>query len=176
VSTEQNSGDHTIAQTADGNTARARRSKHRTRAARRADRTQVTRPTRREASIAPGTHQSTDSRPTGRPATTRSSRRVPDWRAVPAPAPQVAGKRPAGQAPQVHPQRQAEVGPGPAHDRPHCPCRDRRPGAGWGFHRKVTATAVLPLGDYGPATAWPRPARERLNRSGGRGQSETLRR
>jgi TDG/mug DNA glycosylase family protein len=26
-------------------------------------------------------------------------------------------------------------------------------------HRNVTATAVLLLGDYGPATAWPRPAR-----------------
>jgi Putative transposase DNA-binding domain len=80
VGTEQKTGDHTIAQTVDGNTSRARRPKHRTRAARRADRT-------------------------------------------------------------------------------HSPCRARRPGAGWGFHRNVTATAVLLLGDYGPATAWPRPAR-----------------
>jgi hypothetical protein len=165
VSAEQNSGDHTITQTVDGNIARARRAKHRTRAARRADRTQATRPTRREALIARGTHKSTASWPTDQPATPLSFRRVPDWRAVPAPATQVAGKRPAGQAPQVHPHRQAEVGPGPAHDRPHCPCRARRPGAGWGFHRHVTATAVLPLGDYGPATAWPRPP-ERLNRSG----------
>jgi Putative transposase DNA-binding domain len=174
VSAEQNSGDHTIAQTVDGNTARARRAKHRTRTARRADRTQATRPTRREALIALGIHQSTAGWPTGQPGTPHSSRRVPDWRAVPAPAPQVAGKRPAGQAPQVRPHPQAEVGPGPAHDRPHCPCRDRRPGAGWGFHRNVTATVVLPLGDYGPTTAWPRPARERLNRSGGCGWSETL--
>jgi Putative transposase DNA-binding domain len=133
--TEQKTSDHTIAQTVNGNTARARRPKCRTSAA------------RMQAS-----------RPTAKPAL-HSSRRVPDRRAVPAPAAKVAGKRPAGQAPQTHPHRQAEVGSGPAHDCPHCPCRARRPGAEWGFHRNVTATAVLPLGDYGPATAWPRPAR-----------------
>ena len=145
---------HTIARMVDGNVARARRPKHRTRAARRADRTQATHPI---ASVPPGTHQSTHSRPTGQPASP-TPRRVPDRRAVPAPATQVAGKRPAGQASQTHPHRHAEVGSGPAHDRLPCPCRSRRPGAGWGFHHNVAATAVLPLGDYGPATAWPRPA------------------
>jgi len=173
VRTERKTGQHTVTTTVEGNVARARRSKHRSRAARLTDDTQATRPTRREASIAPGMHQSTASRPTGQPAP-HSPRRVPDRRAVPAPAPQLAGKRPAGQAPQTHPHRQAEVGSGPAYDRPHRPCRARRPGAGWGFHRNVTATAVLPLGDYGPATARPRPCPERLNRSGERGKSETL--
>jgi hypothetical protein len=139
VRSEPKSGQHTITTTVEGNVARARRPKYRTRAARRADRTQA-------------------SRPTAEPAP-HSSRRVPDRRAVPAPATQVAGKRPAGQAPQIHPPRQAEVGSGPAHDCPRRPCRARRPGVGWGFHRNVTATAVLLLGDYGPATAWPRPAR-----------------
>lgn len=174
VRTKRQTGQHTVTTTVEGNVARARRPKHRSCAARLTDETQATRLTRREASIAFGMHQSTASRPTGHPAS-HSSRRVPDRRAVPAPAPQVAGKRPAGQVPQTHPHRQAEVGSGPAYDRPHRPCRARRPGVGWGFHRKVTATAVLPLGDYGPATAWPRPCPERLNRSGERGQSETLR-
>jgi uncharacterized membrane protein len=69
--------------------------------------------------------------------------------------------------------RQAEVGPGPANDRLPLPRHARRLGTGCGFHRSVTATAVLPLGDYGPATAWPRRP-ERLNHSGRPGQSETL--
>jgi hypothetical protein len=133
--TEQKTSNHTIAQTVNGNTARARRPKRRTSAA-----------------------CMQASRPTARPAL-QSSRRVPDRRAVPAPAAKVVGKRPAGQAPQTHPHRQAEVGSGPAYDRPRCPRRAGRPGARWGFHRNVTATAVLPLGDYGPVTAWPRPTR-----------------
>jgi Putative transposase DNA-binding domain len=174
VSAGQITGARTAAQTVDGNTARARRPKRRTRGGSRANHTHATRRTHRKASIAPGMHQSTASRPTGQPAP-HSSRRVPDRRAVPAPAPHVAGKRPAGQAPQTRPHRQVEIRSGPAYDRPHRPCRARRPGAGWGFHRNVTATAVLPLGDYGPATAWPRPCPERLNRSGARGKSETLR-
>jgi hypothetical protein len=173
VRTEPKTGQHTITTIVEGNVARARRPKRRTRAARRADRTQATRPTRPEESVAPGTHQSTASRPTGQPGTPHSSRRVPDRRAVPAPATQPAGKRPAGQAPQVHPHRQAGVGPGPAHDRPRCACRARRPSAGWGFHRNVTVTAVLSLGDYGPATAGLR-LPERLNHSGKPRQSETL--
>jgi hypothetical protein len=133
----------------EGNVARARRSKRRTRAAQ----PQIT-------------------RTTGKPAP-RSSRRVSDRRAVPAPAAKVAGKRPAGQAPKTHDHRHAEIGSGPANDRLPYPCRSRRPGAGWGFHHNVAATAVLPLGDYGPATAWPRLS-ERLNHSGTPWQSETL--
>jgi hypothetical protein len=156
VRPEQNSGDHTIAQTVDGNIARARRAKHRTRAARRADRTQATIHTRREALIARGTHKSTASWPTDQPATPLSVRRVPDWRAVPAPATHVAGKRPAGQAPQTH-HRQAVARSGPARDLLCC-LGPPRPGNRWGFHRNVTATPVLRLGDFGLATTRPRPS------------------
>jgi hypothetical protein len=166
VRTAPKTGQHTITTTVEGNVARARR---RTRTARQAGRAHATGPV---ASVTPGIHRPAHGRPTARPAS-RPPRRVPDWRAVPAPATQVAGKRPAGQAPQTHPHRQVEVGPGPANDRLPCPRRARRLGAGCGFHRHVTATAVLPLGDYGPATAWPR-LPERLNHSGRPRQSETL--
>jgi Putative transposase DNA-binding domain len=169
VRTEPKTGQHTITTTVEGNVARARRPKRRTRAARQAGSAQATGPV---ASVTPGIHRPARSRPSAKPAS-RSSRREPDRRAVPAPATQVAGKRPAGQVPQTHPRRQAEVGSGPAHDCPRRRCRARRPGAGWGFHRNVTATAVLPLGDYGPATARPR-LPERLNHSGKPQQSETL--
>jgi hypothetical protein len=40
---------------------------------------------------------------------------------------------------------------------PPRPGRMKRLGVGWGFHRAVRATAVLPLGDYGPPPARPRP-------------------
>jgi hypothetical protein len=166
VRTEPKTGQHTITTTVEGNVARARR---RTRAARRAGRAHATSPV---VSVAPVSHRPARSRPTAKPASC-SPRRVPDRRGVPAPATQVAGKRPAGQAPQTHPHRQAEVGPGPANDRLPLPRHARRLGTGCGFHRSVTATAVLPLGDYGPATAWPRRP-ERLNHSGRPGQSETL--
>lgn len=149
VRTERKTGQHTVTIAVEGNVARARRPKRRTRAA-----------------------QPHITRTTGKPAP-RSSRRVSDRRAVPAPAAKVAGKRPAGQAPKTHDHRHAEIGSGPANDRLPYPCRSRRPGAGWGFHHNVAATAVLPLGDYGPATAWPRLS-ERLNHSGTPWQSETL--
>jgi Putative transposase DNA-binding domain len=149
VRTERKTGQHTVTIAVEGNVPRARRPKRRTRAA-----------------------QPHITRTTGKP-TPRSSRRMPDRRAVPAPAAKVAGKRPAGQAPKTHDHRHAEIGSGPANDRLPCPCRSRRPGAGWGFHHSVTATAVLPMGDYGPATAWPR-LPERLNHSGKPRQSETL--
>jgi predicted RNA-binding Zn-ribbon protein involved in translation (DUF1610 family) len=152
VRTEPKTGQHTITTTVEGNVARARRPKRRTRAARQADRVQATRSTGPVASVTPGIHRPARSRPTAKPAS-RSTRRVPDRRAVPAPATQVAGKRPAGQAPQTHPHRQARAGSGPAHDWLICSGRLERPDTGWGFHRNVTATAVLPLGDYGPATA-----------------------
>jgi predicted RNA-binding Zn-ribbon protein involved in translation (DUF1610 family) len=169
VRTEPRTGQHTITTTVEGNVARARRLRRRISAARQAGRAQATGSV---ASVTSGIHRPGRSRPTARPAS-RSTRRVPDRRAVPAPAIPVAGKRPAGQAPQTHPHRQAEVGSGPANDRLPCPCRARGLGAGWGFHRNVTATAVLPLGDYGPATAWPR-LPERLNHSGNPRRSATL--
>jgi hypothetical protein len=169
VRTEPKTGQHTITTSVEGNVARARRPKRRTPAARQAGRAQATGPV---VSVTPVSHRPARSRPTAKPASC-SPRRVPDRRAVPAPATQLAGKRPAGQAPQTHPHRQAEVGPGPANDRLPLPRHARRLGTGCGFHRSVTATAVLPLGDYGPATAWPRRP-ERLNHSGRPGQSETL--
>jgi Putative transposase DNA-binding domain len=149
VRTEPKSGQHAITITVEGNVARARRPKRRTRAARQADRALATGPV---ASITLGTHRPARNRATATPAS-RSSRRVPDRRAVPAPAAQPAGKRPAGQAPQTCPHRQARAGSGPAHDRLGRLGRRKRPDPGWGFHRNVIATAVLPLGDYGPATA-----------------------
>jgi hypothetical protein len=145
VRTEPKTGQHIITTTVEGNVARARRPKRRTRAARQAaDRPLATGPV---MSVTPGVHRPVRNRPTANPAS-RSSRRVPDRRAVPAPAAQVAGKRPAGQAPQTRPQRNAEIGSGPAHDCLISPRLPRRPDPGWGFHRNVTATAVLPLGDY----------------------------
>ena len=100
-----------------------------------------------------GEHRPTPTRPVSQP-----SRRVPDRRAVPAPAAIVAGKRPAGQAPQTHHRRSAVARSGPARDLLACPGRPR-PGNRWGFHRNVTATPILPLRDFGPATTRPRPAR-----------------
>ena len=153
VRTEPKTGHHTVTITVAGNVARARRPKRRTRAARQADRGHATGPV---ASITLGTHRPARNRATANPAL-HSSRRVPDRRAVPAPAAQPAGKRPAGQAPQTRPHRQARAGSGPAQDRLIRLGHRKRPDPGWGFHRNVIATAVLPLGDYGPATARPRP-------------------
>jgi predicted RNA-binding Zn-ribbon protein involved in translation (DUF1610 family) len=152
VWTEPKTGQHTITTTVEGNIARARRPKRRTRAARQAGRPRVTGPV---VLVTPGIHRPARSRPTAKPAS-RSSRRVPDRRAVPAPAAQPAGKRPAGQAPQTRPHRQVRAGSGPACDWLICSGRLKRRDAGWGFHRNVTATVVLPLGDYGRATARPR--------------------
>jgi hypothetical protein len=152
VWTEPKTGQHAITTIVEGNVARARRSRRRTRAARQADRALATGPV---ASITPGTHRPARSRSTANPAS-RSSRRAPDRRAVPAPAAQPAGKRPAGQAPQTLPHRKARAGSGPAHDWLIRLGRRKRPGTRRGFHHNVTATAVLPLGDYGPATARPR--------------------
>jgi Putative transposase DNA-binding domain len=152
VRTEPKTGRHTITTTVEGNVARARRSMRRTRAAGQADRAQAT---GRVASVTPGVYRPGCSRPTTEPAP-HSSRRVPDRRAVPALAIPVAGKRPAGQAPQTRPHRQARAGSGPACDWLICRGRLKRPDTGRGFHRNVTATAVLPLADYGPATARPR--------------------
>jgi hypothetical protein len=150
--TEPKTGQHTITTSVEGNVARARRPRRRTRAARQAGRAQATGPV---ASVTPGIHRPTHGRPTARPAS-RSPRRVPDRRAVPAPATQLAGKRPAGQAPQTHPRRKARTGSGPARDWLICRGHVKRPDTGQGFHRNVTATAVFPLGNYGPATARPR--------------------
>jgi hypothetical protein len=152
VRTEPKTGQHTITTTVEGNVARARRPKHRTRAARPAGRAQATGPV---ASVTPRATRAAHSRPTARPVS-HTSRRVPDRRAVPAPAAQLAGKRPAGQAPQIRPHRKARAGSGPARDWLISSSHVKRLDTGWGFHRKVTVTAVLPLGDYGPATARPR--------------------
>jgi Putative transposase DNA-binding domain len=154
VLTEPKTGRQTITTTVEGNVARARRPRRRTRAARHAvDRQLATGPV---VSVTPGTHRPARNRPTANPAS-RSSRRVPDRRAVPAPAAQPAGKRPAGQAPQTRPHRKARAGSGPARDWLICSGRLKRSDTGRGFHRNVTATAVLPLGNYGPAAARPRP-------------------
>jgi hypothetical protein len=145
VQTDPKTGRHTIETTMDGNVARSRRPKRRNRPARRAS--SHTLPVRRPAAAArAGMHRATPKRPTS-----KTSRRVPDRRAVPAPAAPVAGKRPAGQAPQTCHHHPAVAGSGPARDLLAClgPCR---PGNGWGFHRNVTATPILRLGAFGPAT------------------------
>jgi hypothetical protein len=162
--TNPRTGDHATTTIVDGNVARARRPKRRTRATRRVAR-----------GTAPGrssSHRPAPGRPTSRTTPPPIQRRVPDRRAVPAPATKTAaGKRPAGPVPQTHPSRRERSGP--ARDcLPHSG-RLRRPRAGWGFHRAVRATVVLTLGDYGPPTARPRlpglPASQRKP-----GQSETL--
>jgi hypothetical protein len=152
VRTEPKTGQHSITTIVEGNVARARRPKRRPRTARQADRAQAIAPV---VSVTPGIHRPARSRPTTKP-TLRSFRRVPDRRAVPAPAAQPAGKRPAGQVPQTLPHRQARAGSGPACDWPISSGRHKRPDSGRGFHRNVTATVVHPLGNYGPATARPR--------------------
>jgi predicted RNA-binding Zn-ribbon protein involved in translation (DUF1610 family) len=158
VQTDPKTGEHATVTTVDGNVARARRPERRSSAARRAGRTPVVRrPVGATARL--GKRRPTANRPPSQP-----SRRVPDRRAVPAPAPLVAGKRPAGQAPQTH-HRPAVAGSGPERDLLPCLGPPRR-GNRWGFHRHVTATPILRLGDFGPATTRPRPGPEHLNHSG----------
>jgi Putative transposase DNA-binding domain len=162
--TDPRTGNHTVTTIVEGNVARARRPKCRTRAARRV--------ARRAPPVRPSNHWPAPSWRTSRAAPPQIQRRVPDRRAVPAPAAViVAGKRPAGPVPQTHPRLRERSGP--ACDCLPRPGRLRRPRAGWGFHHAVRATAVLTLGDYGPRTARPRPpglpaSQEKL------GQSETL--
>jgi predicted RNA-binding Zn-ribbon protein involved in translation (DUF1610 family) len=149
VQTDSKSGHHAITRVVEGNVARARRAKRRIRGARRASHPPSM---RRTAAARPGEHHPTSNQPTSQP-----SRRVPDRHAVPAPAAPVAGKRPAGQVPETH-HRLAVAGSGPACELLTCP-GPPRPGNRWGFHRNVTATPVLQLGDFGPATARSRPVR-----------------
>jgi hypothetical protein len=150
VQTDPKTGQYATVTTVDGNVARARRLKHRTSAARRAGRAPVVRrPVSATARI--GKCRLIADRHPSQPF-----RRVPDRRAVPAPAAPVAGKRPAGQAPQTH-HRQAVARSGLARDLLCC-LGPPRPGNRWGFHRNVTATPVLRMGDFGPATARPRPS------------------
>jgi Putative transposase DNA-binding domain len=142
IRTEPKTGHHAITMVVEGNVARARRLKRRTRAARRAAHGAV--PGR------PRNHRRPPSRPRIRPAP-HTPRRAPDRRAVPAPATStIAGKRPAGQAPQTHPYPQVGAESGPGYDRLPRPGRLKQPGILWGFHRAVRATVILPLGGYGP--------------------------
>jgi len=146
--TDHRTGNHAITTIVEGNVARARRPKRRTRAARRV--------ARGAAPGGPSNHRPAPSWPVVRAAPPQLQRRVPDRRAVPAPAAVlVAGKRPAGPVPQTHSRLRERSGP--ACDCLPRPGRLRRPRAGWGFHRAVRATVVLTLGDYGPRTARPRP-------------------
>jgi putative transposase-like DNA-binding protein len=149
VRTDRNTGHHTATMVVEGNVARARRPRRRSRAARRVAR-----------SALPG--RFSNRRPPLGPSEVRlaphHSRRVPERRAVPALATVlVASKRPAGPVPQTGPHLQARAGSGPERDCPPRLGRMKRPGAEWGFHRAVRATAVLPLGEYGPPSARPRP-------------------
>jgi hypothetical protein len=154
VQTDPKTGQHATVTTMDGNVARARRRRRRSSAARRAcPPPAVRRPV--GAKAVPSQHRLVLNRPRIRPAW-KPSRRVPDRRAVPAPAAPVAGKRPAGQVPETH-HCQAVARSGPARDLLCC-LGPPRPGNRWGFHRNVTATPVLLLGDFGPATTRPRPS------------------
>jgi Putative transposase DNA-binding domain len=149
--TNPNTGQRTIIRTIDGNAARARR---RTRAARRADRAlAVGRST--NAKTRPGNRRPAPRRSKTKPAA-KTPHRVPDRRAVPAPAIRlVAGKRPAGPEPQTRPRLRVAAWSGLAHDCPP-PSGHHRPGAACGFHRMVRATEVLSLGSFGPPTIRPR--------------------
>jgi hypothetical protein len=146
--TDPRTGDHATTIIVEGNVARARRRRRCTRVSR-----QVT---RKGALGRHSNHRPAPSWPTSRAPSPQIQRRVPDWRAVPAPAAgTAAGKRPAGPVPQTHPRPRERSGP--AYDcLPHSG-HLRRSRAGWGFHRAVRGTVVLPLGDYGPPTARPRP-------------------
>jgi len=147
VQTDPKTGHHATTMVVEGNVTRARRPKRRTQAARGAV------PGR------PRNHRRLPSRQRIRPAP-HTPRRVPDRRAVPAPATNtIAGKRPAGQAPQTHPYPQVGAESGPGCDRLPRPGRLKQPGNLWGFHRAVRATVVLPLGDYGPPSHTATPTR-----------------
>ena len=149
VRTDRNTGHYTATVVVEGNVGRARRPKRCSRA--------VGRMARR-----PMPSQFSSRRPPSPPSGARPaphpSRRVPDRRAVPALATVLtARKRPAGPVPQICPHLQARAESGSECDCLHHPRRLKRLGTGWGFHRAVRATAVLPLGDYGPPAARPRP-------------------
>jgi hypothetical protein len=152
VQTDPKTGHHATTMVLEGNVARARRRpKRRIHAAWKAARGAV--PGR------PRNHRRPPSRQRIRPGP-HTPRRVPDRRAVPATATStIAGKRPAGQAPQTHPYLQVGVESGPGCDRLPRPGRLKQPGNLWGFHRAVRATAILPLGDYGPPSHTATPTR-----------------
>jgi hypothetical protein len=150
VQTDPKSGRRATTMVVEGNVARARRPNCRTHAARRAAREAV--PGR------PRNHRRPPSRQRIGPAHT--SRRVPDRRAVPAPATStIAGKRPAGQTPQTHSYPQVGAESGPGCDHLSHPGHLKQPGNLWGFHRAVRATLILPLGDYGPPSHTATPTR-----------------
>jgi hypothetical protein len=155
VQTDPKTGQTATVETVDGNVARARRPKRRSGAARRARNMRTVR--HRVGAMAMSSHDRlVPNRPMPGPGL-QPSRRVPDRRAVPAPAAVVAGKRPAGQVPQTH-HRPTGAGSGPARDLLRC-LGPPGPSNRWGFHRNVIATPVLRLGDFGPVTLWPRTMR-----------------
>jgi hypothetical protein len=142
-------GQYSIAAIMDGNVGRARRPTHHNRAARKTIYTAAVRP---PTAKTPGMHTPVVKQLTIRPASKMTFRRVPDRRTVPAPATVVAGKRPAGQSPQTHRRRPVVAGSGSACDL-LLSTGPLRSGSGCGFHRNVSATPILRLGDFGPATA-----------------------
>jgi hypothetical protein len=155
VQTNPKTGQHATVKTMDGNVARARRPTRRSSPAGCVSPPPaVQRPAGSQA--APGWHRPSPNRPQPRPGS-QPSHRVPDRHAAPAPAAVVAGKRPAGQVPQTHHRRPTAAGSGPAHDLLRW-LGPPRPSNRWGFHRGVTATPILRLGDFGPATTRPRPS------------------
>jgi hypothetical protein len=149
VRTDRNTGHCLATMVVEGNVARARRPRCHSRAVQRTARSAVpNRFSSRQPLMSPGKSRMAP----------RHSRRVPDRRAVPALAiVPVASKRPAGPVPQTGSHLKARAGSGSECDCLSRPARMKRLGAGWGFHRAVRATAVLPLGDYGPPAARPRP-------------------
>jgi Putative transposase DNA-binding domain len=152
IRTEPKTGHHAITMVVEGNVARARRPGRRARAARRGA-------ARGAIPARPRHHRNSLSRPRIQPAP-RTPRRVPDRRAVPAPVTStIAGKRPAGQAPQIYSYPRVGVESGLACDRLPHRGRLKRPETVWGFHRAVRATDVLPLGDYGPPSHTATPTR-----------------
>jgi hypothetical protein len=149
--TDLHTGRRTIIKTIEGNAARARR---RSRAVGRTHRP-AARPRSTTAKTRPRNRRTAPNRSKTKPTSTTPGR-VPDRRAVPAPAIRlVAGKRPAGPEPQTRPRPLVATRSGPARDCPSSLGR-YRPGAGWGFHRMVNATEVLSLGTFGPPTIRPR--------------------
>jgi hypothetical protein len=142
VRTDRKTGHYLATMVVEGNVARARRPRRPSRAVQRTVRSAV--PdlfSSRQPLTSPGKSKMAP----------RHSCRVPDRRAVPALATvPVASKRPAGPVPQTGSHLEARAGSGSECDCLSRPGRMNRLGVGWGFHRAVRATAVLPLGDYGP--------------------------
>ena len=157
--TDRATGHRTITVAVEGNVSRARRPRAEARRVRRANRTgrdTFTRPGRAaRPGPTPGKGRPTPKRPGRPPRVTRgvrgeaglakTSRRVPEWRTVPAPT--AVGQRPAGHEPQSgHPLGGRS---GRARDFQHRT----------GFHR-ARATPVLRLSaDYGPRTGTTTPTR-----------------